>query len=77
MITEGYRIESELELKGVINEFISKHPDFTHDGMKRKDIIKLYRKRNKPYKHVVFIQIENNWYLKFLTDEEVLHRIPM
>ena len=77
MITEGYKIESELELKVAIDEFISKHPDFIHDGVKRKDIIKLYRKRNKPYRHIVFFQIENSWYLKFLTDNEIIHHIPL
>jgi hypothetical protein len=74
MVTEGYRIGSELELKEVIDDFISKHPDFIHDGMKKKDIVKIYRKRNKPYRHVVFFQIKENWFLQFLTDEEVLYR---
>jgi hypothetical protein len=76
MITEGFRIESEQDLKDVIDIFTKKHPDFINDGMKKGNIVKLYRKRTKPYKHVVFFQIESSWFLQFLTDKEVLHRIP-
>lgn len=77
MVTEGYRIESESQLKLVLKDFMSKYPDFINDGLKRKDIVRLYRKRDKPYRHVVFFQIEENWFLQFLTDEEVLHHIPL
>ena len=77
MVTEGYRIENERELKSALDDFISKYPGFIHDGAKKKDVVKLYRKRNKPYRHVVFFQIEESWFLRFLTDEEVLHHIPM
>lgn len=77
MITEGYRIENERELKSALDNFISKFPDFINDGAKRRDVIKLYRKRNKPYRHIVFFQIEEKWFLQFLTDEEVIHRTPM
>ena len=48
MITQGYQITTEQELKSAFENFIQRHPDFTHDGASIKDIIKLYRKRTKP-----------------------------
>lgn len=77
MVTEGYRIESETQLKAALKDFISRYPDFINDGAKSKDIVRLYRKRTKPYRHIVFIQMGENWFIKFLTDQEVLHHIPM
>lgn len=77
MIAEGYIIESENDVKIAIDEFIIKHPDFINDGFKKKDIVKLYRKRTKPYRHIVFFNMEGNWFIQFLTDKEVLHRVPL
>ena len=77
MITKGYKIASEQELKHAVRDFINQYPDFTHDGISVKNIVKMYRKRTKPYKHIVFINMEDNWFIQFLTDEEVLHRIPL
>jgi hypothetical protein len=77
MVTEGYKIENERELKNAVDAFIKKYPDFINDGVKKGDIVQLYRKRNKPYRHVVFFQIEEKWFLQFLTDKEVLHHIPL
>lgn len=77
MITEGYIVESENDVKGAIDSFIIKHPDFINDGFKKKDVIKMYRKRTKPYRHIVFINMNDDWFIQFLTDEEVLYRIPL
>jgi len=77
MITKGYKVASEQELKHAVRDFISQHPNFTHDGASVKDIVKMYRKRTKPYKHIVFINMEENWFIQFLTDEEILHYIPL
>ena len=77
MITMGYKIASERELKYAVRDFINQHPNFTHDGAPVKDIVKMYRKRTKPYKHIVFINMEENWFIQFLTDEEILHYIPL
>ncbi len=77
MVCEGYVVESENDIKKVMDDFIKEHPDFINDGFKKKDIIKLYRKKTKPYRHIVFINMSDNWFVKFLTDEEVLHRIPL
>jgi len=74
MITQGYQITTEQELKSAFENFIQRHPDFTHDGASIKDIIKLYRKRTKPYRHIVFINMEGSWLIQFLTDKEVLYR---
>jgi hypothetical protein len=76
MVTEGYRITCEQDIKTSITDFISKHPDFEHDGASTKQIIKLYRKRTKPYRHIVFINMSDEWFIQFLTDKEVLHIIP-
>jgi hypothetical protein len=77
MVTFGYPIQNENELKGAIEDFTKKNPEIIYDGASKKEIIKLYRKRNKPYRHIVFMNIEGNWFIKFLTDKEVLHHIPI
>jgi len=77
MVTLGYPIQNENELKGAIDDFIRKYPEILYNGMKKKDIIRMYRKRTKPYRHVVFFNINENWFLNFLTDQEVLNYIPI
>jgi|LauGreDrversion4_2_1035121.scaffolds.fasta_scaffold1804459_1 hypothetical protein len=74
MMAQGYQITTERELKNAVNDFNRNHPNFIHDGISVKDIVKLYRKRTKPYRHIVFINTEGNWFIQFLTDEEVLYR---
>jgi hypothetical protein len=74
MVAEGYQISSEQELKTAIKNFISDYPDFIQDGISVKTLIKLYRKRTKPYRHIVFINMSDKWFIQFLTEEEILHR---
>jgi hypothetical protein len=76
MICEGYKIESERDVKNALTEWMGNNPDVTYDGASKKDIVKMYRKRIKPYRHIVFVKINDNWFIEFLTDEEVLHRMP-
>jgi len=76
MICEGYIIESEQDVKNALTRWMNDNQDIIYDGAQRKDIIKMYRKRTKPYRHIVFIKMGDNWFIEFLTDKEVLHRIP-
>ena len=76
MVCEGYKIESEQDVKNALTEWMKNNPDITYDGASKKDIIKIYRKRTKPYRHIVFVKMGDNWFIEFLTDKEVLHRMP-
>ena len=76
MVCEGYKIESEQDVKNALTEWMKNNPDITYDGAPKKDIIKMYRKRTKPYRHIVFVKMGDNWFIEFLTDKEVLHRMP-
>jgi hypothetical protein len=77
MVCEGYIIQSEQDVKNAVTKWMKNNPDITYDGASKKDIVKMYKKRTKPYKHIVFIKADDNWFIKFLVDEEVLHYIPM
>jgi hypothetical protein len=74
IMTRGYQISTEQELKNALKSFVQQNPDFIHDGASVKDIVKLYRKRTKPYRHIVFINMTGDWFIQFLTDDEVLYR---
>ena len=75
--TYGCPISSEHDLKRAYEFLIKLIPDFINDGISKKDLVKLYRKRTQPYKHVVLFNIDDSWYLKFLLEEEVIHYIPL
>ena len=77
MVTFGYQIASERDVKTAFNEFKKQHPEVTWDGTTRKTIVNMYKNRTKPYKHIVFFNIGDDWFLKFLVEEEVLHHIPL
>ena len=75
MVCEGYIVESEQDVKNAVTKWMSDNPEITYDGASKKDIVKMYRKRTKPFRHIVFIKMEDNWFIEFLTDEDVLYRM--
>ena len=77
MVSEGYIIESEQDVKKAVTNWMKKNPEVTYDGASKKDIVKMYKKRTKPYRHIIFFKVEDNWFIKFLTDGEVLHHITI
>jgi hypothetical protein len=77
MMTFGYQITSEQDVKTAFNKFKKQHPEVNWDGATRKMIVNMYKNRTKPYRHVVFFQIEDKWFLRFLVDNEVIHHIPL
>jgi len=78
MATEGYIVESEQDVMNALDSFMKQNPDVKWDGASKKEIVKMFQNKNKikPYRHIVFINIDDNWFIQFLTDEEVVLRVP-
>ena len=75
MVCEGYIVESEQDVETALTKWMRNNPEINYDGASKQDIIKMYRKRTKPYRHIVFVNMNDNWFIEFLTDKDVLHRI--
>jgi hypothetical protein len=74
--TEGYIVESEQDVMNALDSFMKQNPDVKWDGASKNEIVKMYQNKTKPYRHIVFINIDDNWFIQFLTDEEVVLRVP-
>jgi len=78
MVTEGYKVQNETEVKQALEDIAKTHPEIKWERSAKREVLNTYRKNPKHNQHLVFFCIEDeHWFIRFLSDKEVVNKIPL